>query len=419
MPWGCTVDLSYYSGRLYTGSGDVLNPVGWAQETPFPTLTRYQWVEIVEAASRAVFLAQDYYGSLFLRVYDLASREQLAQITLPTLSSREGSAGSLTQCGADRLAFLRDDSLFLVRNSQIPFNPPADLVLRGSVRPPTSTLGNPLQYTLTVSNAGPNAASNVVARLPLAAAFLLRPVAVDRGTNSLNDTYLDWNLGTLGRGEPALLSLTLTGAVVYRHIGLLSRGSWISGGRPEYQGSRRVSLSSGGRFSSGPMVCCPHPPDRGTGFRISGFPSRISPRGPVSQLRPGAGCRKWWWMRMDRQARVLLAAVALLVLCSVMVVRQINANRARHVELREAFILLHTRGYTNEAQRLYSHLLRDVPKLGNRALMEDFQRTLLLVDPTLRQPDNLIWDYHWYVSNELEKRSEDTLRRALKLANED
>ena len=101
-----------------------------------------------------------------------------------------------------------------------------------------------------------------------------------------------------------------------------------------------------------------------------------------------------------------------------MVIRQLDSNQSKHVELREALILLHARGYTNEAGRVYQKLLHDVPGLPNKALMEDFQRTRLLVDPAPNQPDNLIWNYHWYVSNELDKRSETTLVRARKLADE-
>ena len=121
-------------------------------------------------------------------------------------------------------------------------------------------------------------------------------------------------------------------------------------------------------------------------------------------------------MRFWRQYRFALAFLAVLVFCSVMVIRQIDANQSRHVELREAFILLHTRGYASQAGRIYERLLKDVPKLQNKQLMDDFQRTLLLVDPATKQPENQIWKYHWYVSNELEKRSESTLQRALKLA---
>ena len=115
----------------------------------------------------------------------------------------------------------------------------------------------------------------------------------------------------------------------------------------------------------------------------------------------------------------MLLFFALLVFCSVMVLRQFNTNQSKHIELREAFILLHTRGYTNEADRLYQRLLREMPELPNKRLIDDFQRTLLLVDPYTQQTNNLIWKYHWTVSNELEKRSEGTLQRALKMADEE
>ena len=123
-------------------------------------------------------------------------------------------------------------------------------------------------------------------------------------------------------------------------------------------------------------------------------------------------------MRFLRQNRFVLAFFVLLVFCSVMVIRQYDAHQSKHVETREAFILLHTRGYTNYANRLYQRLLQELPDLKNKALLDDFQRTLLLVDPGANQPENLVWKYHWTVSNELEKRSESTLVRAVKLAEE-
>src|SRR5688572_12224444 len=111
--------------------------------------------------------------------------------------------------------------------------------------------------------------------------------------------------------------------------------------------------------------------------------------------------------------------MGVLVLASVLVIKRLNTQQSRHAELREAFILLHTRGYTNQTQRLYEHLLRDLQNISNKELMDDFQRTLLVVDPAAHQPDNLIWKYHWTVSNELERRSESTLVRALKIADEE
>ncbi len=124
-------------------------------------------------------------------------------------------------------------------------------------------------------------------------------------------------------------------------------------------------------------------------------------------------------MQFLRRNRFALVFLVLVVFCSAMVVRQFMANQSKHVELREAFILLFFRGYRPEAERLYKRLLRDLDQLPDKTLMDDYQRTLLLVDPTTRQEGNLIWRYHWTVSNELEKRSESTLLRAKKLADEE
>jgi hypothetical protein len=123
-------------------------------------------------------------------------------------------------------------------------------------------------------------------------------------------------------------------------------------------------------------------------------------------------------MRFVRQYRSLLIFGFFLVLCSIMVVVQINRNQSKHVDLREAFILLHTRGYRPQAERLYQKLLKDIDRLPTRLLLDDFQRTLTLVDTARNQPENLIWVYHWTVSNELERRSAGSLKHALKLAGE-
>ena len=124
-------------------------------------------------------------------------------------------------------------------------------------------------------------------------------------------------------------------------------------------------------------------------------------------------------MRFFRGNRFALIFFVLLIFCSAMVVRQFMVNQSRHVELREYFILLFSKGYRPEAERLFQRLMRELQTLPNKALMDDYQRTLMLVDPATQQQTNLIWRYHWTVSNELEKRSESTLRRALKMAQEE
>src|SRR5437773_6642499 len=121
-------------------------------------------------------------------------------------------------------------------------------------------------------------------------------------------------------------------------------------------------------------------------------------------------------MRFFRGNRFALIFFVLLIFCSVMVVSQFMVNQSRHVDLRENFILLYRQGYEPEAERLFKRLMRELDVLPNKALMDDYQRTLMQVDPRTQQPENLIWRYHWTVSSDLEKRSESTLRRARKMA---
>lgn len=127
-------------------------------------------------------------------------------------------------------------------------------------------------------------------------------------------------------------------------------------------------------------------------------------------------------MHFFSQHKFVLSFLALLVFCSAMVIWQLdarkNARESRHVELREAMILLQTGGYTNQADKLYYKIFPDVEKLTDKELIEDWQRTVILVDPGSHQPSNAVWRYYWTIRNAMEKRSGNFIERARKLADE-
>ena len=124
-------------------------------------------------------------------------------------------------------------------------------------------------------------------------------------------------------------------------------------------------------------------------------------------------------MRFLRRYQSLVLAVAVLLFCSVMVVRQYILNQAAHVELREDFLLLHERGNSKETERLYQMLVQDLPSLNTRGLVEDLQRTTMFLDPAKPQPDNFIWKYHQSVKNEMFRRAESRAAHAIKRASQD
>ena len=127
-------------------------------------------------------------------------------------------------------------------------------------------------------------------------------------------------------------------------------------------------------------------------------------------------------MHFVRQHKFALSFLAVLAFSSIMVIWQLDARKdakkSRHVELREAMILLQTGGYTNQADKLYLKLFSDLEKLSDKELVEDWQRTVILVDPGSHQPSNAVWRYYWTVRNAMERRSESIIQRALKLSEE-
>ena len=128
-------------------------------------------------------------------------------------------------------------------------------------------------------------------------------------------------------------------------------------------------------------------------------------------------------MRVIRRHRFLLLFLVVLVFCAVMIVRQFQINRGQlaerrqaHLERREAFILLCAKGYKADADKLFGRLLKDVPDLSIDQLVDDFQRTMLIVNPAEQHEESPVWRYHWIVSRQLEVRAYDVVERARKIA---
>jgi len=121
-------------------------------------------------------------------------------------------------------------------------------------------------------------------------------------------------------------------------------------------------------------------------------------------------------MQFLRRNQYFLLTVAVLFFASVMTVRQLQVNRAAHVGRLEDFILLQEQDNPKMLERRYELLVQELPDLNDKALVEDLQRTAMVVDPKSPQPESLLWKYHVGVRNELRKRSERRLRQALQQA---
>jgi len=118
-------------------------------------------------------------------------------------------------------------------------------------------------------------------------------------------------------------------------------------------------------------------------------------------------------MQFLRRHQYLLCFLGVLVFSSIMVLRQFMANQSAHVELREDFLLLHERGETKACDALYQQLIQELAGLDEKSLVDDLQRTRLLIDPKTPDKENLVWKYCVSVNNELRRRSEKRLAHIL------
>ncbi len=118
-------------------------------------------------------------------------------------------------------------------------------------------------------------------------------------------------------------------------------------------------------------------------------------------------------MRFLRRYQYFLCFLGVLVLACVLVLRQFMANQSAHVELREDFLLLHERGEAKASDALYQQLIQELAGLDEKGLVDDLQRTRLLIDPKAPDKENLVWKYYVSVKNELQRRSEKRLAHIL------
>jgi len=119
-------------------------------------------------------------------------------------------------------------------------------------------------------------------------------------------------------------------------------------------------------------------------------------------------------MRFLRRNIYPLLFCAVLLLSSLLVVRQYLINLSAHTERREDFIALNQMGHAKLAEHLYQVLIQTFPKLSDAALWQDADRMAMLVDAKTPQLESLIWKYQVSVKNELARRTQARVARVLK-----
>ncbi len=162
-------------------------------------------------SGRVFFLEQSsQYSSSYDRIgaYDGSSFATIRRLTLPATVS---SPGDFIRWGHNGLAFRTASAVMLIGSSRlVPSDPPADLATTVQAVHNPASVGQPLTYTVQVTNAGPNTARNVTASATLSTNQTLNSAVATVGTPTISGLVISLALSELPSGATAALTITTT-----------------------------------------------------------------------------------------------------------------------------------------------------------------------------------------------------------------
>lgn len=190
-------DMSASEGLIYTTSGSVFDPATLTKVSSFGIRGL---VTPDSAVHRVGFLTGS--GSTqTLRVFDTQNVMEWSTLDIPGIV---GIPERLIRCGADRFAFRTSGGqVIIARSPAIPQGKPAELELGVNPTDLVTTAGQPVEFVFTVTNVGPNIASNITVTNQLPSEMKLIAATASHGTTFVEEGVLHWQLGNLGIGEMA------------------------------------------------------------------------------------------------------------------------------------------------------------------------------------------------------------------------
>lgn len=201
-------DFQYDAGLMVTTVGDVVHGPSVVQMGVLtnlgPTTAR---LVCSDASAGRIFHLGQLYETTVLRAY---SRSRLQLLGSQTISGLSGTASRLVRWGTNGLAFCTTGhQLFLLQTDLVaPTNATCDLVVTQQL-PAQVNYATPFTCTVTVSNQGPQAATDVVLTDILPTGGVVRSAISSQGTVQLSNTLVTCSLGSLPPGAAASLQLTV------------------------------------------------------------------------------------------------------------------------------------------------------------------------------------------------------------------
>jgi uncharacterized repeat protein (TIGR01451 family) len=200
-------NLTFANGVFYAATGEVIDPQTGSTLGKFVGPGSGSVVAPDIANDRIFFLSRS--NILWrLQAYEPAT---LGLIGSVAISNVVGSPTRLLRTSGDGLAFsTTSNQLFLLRSTLVPQGAPADLTITQTVSPSVAQVNSNFIFTVTVTNAGPNVASNIVMFDKIPAHTTNISNLPSQGTAFLASGLLTWNVGTLAVGSTATINVLLT-----------------------------------------------------------------------------------------------------------------------------------------------------------------------------------------------------------------
>jgi hypothetical protein len=206
LPQFTTMDLKWADGVLFSSVGLVLDPFTRTRAGVVTGITNNSPLCYDSTAQRVYYLSPAGTNAL-LRAVDSTT---LMTVGTKSIGGISGDPASLIRWGADGLAFrTTEGQMFVLRTGLIPSAPAADLGLSITASGSQAFVGSNFIYSVRVTNAGPNLATNSQVLIQLSANAGSLSVFSSQGTLVTNSQEIIASLGTLVVGNTALVSLSL------------------------------------------------------------------------------------------------------------------------------------------------------------------------------------------------------------------
>ena len=205
-------DLRYDNGRLYLTSGGILDGV---TGNLVGTLSASGPVAPDSSLGRAFTLnAGGTSGTTTpnqITAFDESTFVPIGSFPVAGIQSTTGSPSSLVRWGEDGLAFRTTQQIYILRNALVKdlSSSPADMAVALDA-PPSAMTGAAIPITVTITNAGPSAATNVTLTDVISANAVLISAQPSQGSCGVS-AMASCNLGAVGSGATATVALQVRG----------------------------------------------------------------------------------------------------------------------------------------------------------------------------------------------------------------